>query len=476
MFKNAAISLALLTLSAHCYSQARIGTGNVKTLYDQYCAACHGNKLQGGAAVSLVDDDWIHNNDDATLARIISNGVAGTEMGGYSDVLDDEQVRSLVVLIREYGAITRSESRTSKHADDTGVYSSDLHSFKLEHIVSIDGILWGMDFLPDGTALVTQKDGKLWHIRDNKADEVKGIPEVWDHGQGGLLDVQIHPDYAQNAWVYLSYAENNGAREGMRSAGMTAIARGKIIDGKWQQGSVIYRFPDELHNSAGAHFGSRIVFKDGLLYFSIGDRGRMQEAQDLSRPNGKIHRITPEGKIPKDNPFVNTEGALPSIWSYGNRNPQGLAFHPVTGDLWETEHGPRGGDELNVIESGHNYGWPKVTFGINYNGKPISGMTHAEGISPPATYWTPSIAIAGMDFYTGQAFPKWQNHLFLGGMRAEELYRIKTDGKNVAEQELILKDAGRVRDVINGPDGYLYLLLNDRGTNSGKVVRLVSDK
>lgn len=464
--------LVLLSLSHWVNAQARIGTGTVKSLYDDNCAACHGKDLQGGASVSLVDDVWIHGSDDATITRIISEGVAGTSMQAYADVLDSEQIRSLVVLISEYKAISLTDKTKKAGAADTQM-SSGGHAFKVESVFDTKGTLWGMDFLPDGSMLVTQKSGKLWHVKDaENYTEIEGIPEVWHRGQGGLLDVQLHPDYASQPWVYLVYAENVGDD----NKGMTAVARGKIKGNKWVENESIFRFPEKFHVSSGAHFGSRIVFKDDHLYFGIGDRGNMESAQDLSVPNGKIHRITLDGKIPKDNPFVNQKDVQPSTWSYGNRNPQGLAFHPETGELWETEHGPRGGDELNVIQPGHNYGWPKVTFGINYNGRPISDLTHAEGITPPLTYWTPSIAIAGMDFYTGNAFPNWKNHLFLGGMSAEELYRIETKGNEVINRELVLKGEGRIRDVINGPDGYIYLLLNDRGSKVGKVARLVPVK
>lgn len=467
------LALCSLLTTFEADAQARIGTGSVKTLYDENCSACHGKDMHGGASVSLLDEHWIHGNDDNSIANVIENGVKGTSMQGYANVLSSEQIRSLVVLITEYKAMDKKPTSVAS-AELTATNKKTHHNFELEYLVDGPGILWGMDFLPDSSMLITQKDGKLWHATDNKLlTEITGIPEVWHHRQGGLLDVQIHPEYDNHPWVYLVYAENMGAGNFIRNKGMTAIARGKIIDGKWQENEFLFRFPEALHVASGSHFGSRIVFKDNYLYFGVGDRGDMDSAQDLSVPNGKIHRITLDGKIPKDNPFVNQKDALPSIWSYGNRNPQGLAFHPNTGELWQTEHGPRGGDELNVIHPGHNYGWPVVTFGINYSGLSISDKTHADGITPPKTHWTPSIAIAGMDFYTGDKFPHWKNHLFVGGMSAEELYRIETKNNQVVSKELILKDKGRIRDVINGPDGYLYLLLNERGPNTGKVARLV---
>ncbi len=249
---------------------------------------------------------------------------------------------------------------------------------------------------------------------------------------------------------------------------MTAVVRGRIRDGKWTEEQKLYSAPKELHTSTRAHFGSRFVFQDGYLFFGIGDRGRMGQAQDLDRPNGKIHRIHDDGRVPADNPFVNTPGALPTIWAYGARNPQGLALHPLTGELWETEHGPRGGDEVNLILPGRNYGWPTITHGINYNGKPITDKTAMPGMEQPAHYWVPSIAVCGIDFYQGDKFPKWQNNLLVTGLASQQLHRLVIEDGKVVRDEVILKGQGRLRDVNTGPDGLVYLALD-----SGALLRLV---
>jgi glucose/arabinose dehydrogenase len=235
----------------------------------------------------------------------------------------------------------------------------------------------------------------------------------------------------------------------------------------------IFRVPGKFHTSSAVHFGTRFVFQDGYLFFSIGDRGRMHMAQDVTKPNGKIHRIHDDGRIPPDNPFVDQTDAYPSLWSLGNRNPQGLALHPVTGELWETEHGPRGGDEVNLIRRGLNYGWPEITYGMNYNGTPITAETAREGLEQPALHWTPSIAVCGIDFYTGDQFPSWQNHLLVGGLASQELHRLVLDGDRVIEDEVILSDMGRVRDVATGPDGSIYVAINSNSSETSILYRLV---
>jgi glucose/arabinose dehydrogenase len=219
------------------------------------------------------------------------------------------------------------------------------------------------------------------------------------------------------------------------------------------------------------HFGCRLVFDKGYLFFSIGERGHMQDAQDITRPNGKVHRIFDDGRIPPDNPFFSQKNAFPTIWSYGNRNAQGLDRHPDTGDLWETEHGPRGGDELNLIQKGRNYGWPVITYGMNYDGTPITGITHRQGMEQPVIHWTPSIAVCGIDFYEGDKFPKWKHNLFVTALAQEELRRVVISERKVTEQEVVFKNIGRVRDVASGPDGFLYVILN----KPDKIIRLEPD-
>ena len=241
---------------------------------------------------------------------------------------------------------------------------------------------------------------------------------------------------------------------------MIKIVRGKIVRDQWTQEEIIFDVPARFHHSSGLHFGSRFVFKNRYLFFSIGDRGQRLQAQDLRTPAGKIHRIYDDGRIPEDNPFVHLKHAYKSIWAYGNRNPQGLDAHPVTGELWESEHGPRGGDEVNIIQRGENYGWPVITYGMNYDGSPITGETHRKGMQQPVHYWVPSISVCGIDFYEGDLFSGWKNDLFAGGLASQELHRLVIRRDKVVRDEVILKNQGRVRDVLSGPDGYIYVILN----------------
>jgi glucose/arabinose dehydrogenase len=295
--------------------------------------------------------------------------------------------------------------------------------------------------------------------------EIRGTPEVFARGQGGLLDVEVHPDYAENGWIYLSYSDPS--RSGER--GMTAIVRGRLRGDRWIDEETVFRAPGEFYEGARLHFGTRLVFHGPYLFFTIGDRGRQRQAQDLSRPNGKTHRIHHDGRIPEDNPFVDRDDAFPTIWTYGNRNAQGLALDPSTGNLWETEHGPRGGDELNLLRAGANYGWPVVTFGMNYNGTPITDRTSAPGMVDPVVQWTPSLAVCGLAFYGADRFPEWTGSLLSGGLASQELRLLVLDGEEVVDQPVLVEGKGRVRDVVVGPDGLPYVVFN----RPGRIVRMV---
>jgi glucose/arabinose dehydrogenase len=441
--------------------------GGAPTLYQTMCASCHGAKLTGERAQSLVDDKWTFGGDDQSIAESIREGRPGTAMAPFKAVLSEQQIRSLVIFIHEEATRARGRDAIPTPAIDR-VVPSEKHAFKIETVVPDLDTPWGMQFLPDGRMLVTERPGKLRVITPGKPlpSPIEGIPAVWAVQDGGLMDVTLHPDFAKNGWIYLSYSEPATPPSG---ASNTVIVRGKIREGKWVDQEVLFRAPKEQYWVDNSHFGSRFLWdRAGHLFYSIGDRGHQDDAQSLALPNGKVHRINDDGSIPKDNPFVGKADALGSIWSYGNRNPQGLAFHPVTGDLWESEHGPRGGDELNVIEPGKNYGWPVITYGMNYDGTPITDKTEAPGMEQPIVQWTPSIAACPIAFYTGNQFPKWKNDLFVGALVFQELRRLSIDGRKVTHQEVLFKGIGRVRDVVNGPDGYLYVLLN----NPGRIVRL----
>lgn len=457
----AACCLILFTIPAE--AQVRIGTGDVVGLYTQHCAVCHGTDYNNGLGGSLLDT-WDHVTAQRSVEDIIRKGLPELEMQPYEGILTDEQIRSLAILIEEkrYQAAGEEASFPTQRSAE---FQTELHNFKIQTLTTCpDGVFWAVEFLPDGSAVLTGFEGQLYLFKDGKLSvPITGLPEITRQGQGGLMDVGVHPDYADNGWIYLSYTEKFPENDGY----FTTISRGRINNGQWIDNEIIYRTDPEFATKRGQHFGIRLVFQDGYLFFGIGDRGAQDQAQDLTRPNGKIHRIHDDGRIPDDNPFRDTPNAYPTLWSYGNRNPQGLTLHPETGALWESEHGPRGGDEINMIEPGKNYGWPVITYGMNYNGTPITSLTEKEGMEQPATHFTPSIAICGTDFYTGDRFPKWQNHLFTGGLAAQELWRLETSGNQVTHRELILKNQGRIRDVRVGPDGFLYLILN-KGRRSGE--------
>lgn len=425
--------------------------------------------LQGGTAPSLLTNAWKAGSDDISIARAISEGNPAKGMPSWKEALTEAEIRAMVVLLREKIAKAQSETNVIAKPIDGEVVASAEHKFRFKTVADKLENPWSIAFLPDGRMLVTELPGRLRIVEKGNllTNAVSGTPKVLAKGQGGLMDVAVHPGYATNGWVYLSYAD--GKKVDGKEVGMTAVVRGRIKENNWVDEQTVFRAAQDSYLATQFHYGCRLVFDDrGHLFFSIGERGIKEHAQDLTRPNGKIHRIMDDGKIPADNPFVGQSNAVPSIWSFGNRNAQGLARHPKTGDLWETEHGPRGGDELNLIQRGRNYGWPIITFGMDYNGTPISALTAKPGMEQPVIHWTPSIAVCGMDFYFGDEFPGWNGNLFVTALAQQELRRIVLDGQRVTKQEVLFKNIGRVRDVCAGPDGLIYVALN--GPN--KIIRL----
>ncbi|MCF2858355.1 PQQ-dependent sugar dehydrogenase [Pseudoalteromonas sp. SMS1] len=446
-------------------------TAKVEDVFKANCASCHGEKLQGGMAGSLLDSTWLSDGSDKSLAEAIKQGVKERGMPAFGASLSDEAIRTLVVFIREAGY--RADTQTIQTPTLNTHFKTDYHSVNTREITSTTGIIWAMDFLPDGKLLYTLRQGELWMINKNgKRVQIKNTPQVWHRGQGGMLDVMPDPDYVQNGWIYLSYSKKTGKNGSGQDIGITAIVRGKIKNNQWVDQQTLFEAPTKTHKNRGWHFGSRFAISGEYLFFSNGDEGHQNDAQDLKTQNGKIHRIYKNGQIPKDNPFYEQAGALKTIWTYGNRNPQGLVKHPTTHQIWSTEHGPRGGDELNLITKGLNYGWPKVTFGMNYDGTPITPHTSLPGMQQPIHQWTPSIAVAGMNFYTNALFDKWQGDLFVGSLAKKQLHRLRIKGNQVIEDEIILKGLGRIRDVVTAPSGEIYITMNDRQANESKVIAL----
>jgi glucose/arabinose dehydrogenase len=353
-------------------------------------------------------------------------------------------------------------------ADDAETLLSELHDVRVVTITEGLEHPWGLAFLPDGRMLVTERPGTLRIIGADgslEREPVAGLPDAVDaHGQGGLLDVALHPDYAQNGWIYLSYAAEGRGGHG------TEVARGRLKGNSLRDVEVLFSMQPKSGNRR--HFGSRLIFdRDGYLYVTLGDRGEEERAQRLDDHAGSVLRLHDDGRVPEDNPFLETRGALPEIYTYGNRNVQGGALNPYTGEVWTHEHGPQGGDEINIIRAGTNYGWPTITYGVQYvTGAKIGEGTAKPGMAQPLHYWVPSIAPSGMSFYDGALFPKWQGQLFVGGLREQALVRLELDGERVVKEErMFTGELGRIRDVRQGPDGALYLLSDAR---KGKLMRL----
>jgi glucose/arabinose dehydrogenase len=349
---------------------------------------------------------------------------------------------------------------------------SALHDYMV--VTVADGLVtpWSMAFLPGGDMLITERPGRLRVVHNGNLlpEPVSGVPTVLAQGQGGLLDVLPHPDFADNGFIYLSYSKPN------EGGSTTAVIRGHYADGALTDVEEVF----EAVSQGRGHYGSRLAFDaDGYLFITVGDRqvpstGDLEAhpAQDVSNNHGTINRIHDDGSIPEDNPFVGQDGANPAIYSYGHRNPQGLVVHPETGDVWATEHGPQGGDELNRIQPGANYGWPVVGYGVNYrSGSAIHEGTQREGMESPTYFWVPSIATSGLMVYTGDKFPEWHGNMFVGGLGGQQIARLTMDGQRVTREETLFQGHGRIRDIRQGPDGYIYVAIEDRTGAPTSVVR-----
>ena len=482
----AACAVAPLLLAAPVAAQTAVG---VEQLWVNNCLRCHGQNGQGGGAgtSTLLSDDLMDQSHDLRFYQVIKRGLPESGMEAFGETLEDAQVWALVGYIRELQHRDWRKRVGSTRADATGTVRTQRHAFRIERVVEHGlRIPWSVEFLPDGRMLIADRPGQLRVHSTGKpggvlSAPVEGTPQVRHRGQGGLMDVAVHPRHAENGWIYLAYSHPRQL-DG-REVSMTRIVRGKLRESQgrlaWVDQQIIFDARPEHDLPGDLHFGCRIVFdpKDpSILFFSIGDRGRMEMAQSLDRPNGKVHRIRDDGSIPEDNPFAagreTMPTAYPSIWSYGHRNPQGLVFD-LNGHLWDTEHGPRGGDELNRIAPGKNYGWPVVSFGFNYNGRPFATPWPAkevsvdapstDGVAMPVYRWMPSIGACGLDVARGPAFPDWRGDLLAGGLSGQNVDRIRVapDGNALVEREEILHGLGRVRDVVVGPDGSVYVALND---------------
>jgi glucose/arabinose dehydrogenase/cytochrome c5 len=470
------------------------GLGDAPDIYAKNCAGCHGNDLAGARGPSLFAAALLAERSDEELRQSILNGIADGGMPSFKGQLDDAQIGRLLAFLRIRGG--GMATQPASVPDPTNlVIKSEKQTFKIDVVASGIDTPWGEAFLPDGRLLVTERTGHIRIVDANgklEADPVKGTPTPWVRQDGGFFDIAVNPDdKTANPWVYLSYSEVlPGFAGALPPPGplapgvslplsMTRIVRGHInARGEWVDQQDIFKAPASLYTPSVIHYGSRFLFDGkGHLFFSLGERGDMTNAQRLDSPLGKIHRVNDDGSVPVDNPFVGKPGAIGSIWSYGNRNPEGLSYDPRTGLLWESEHGPTGGDEINIIEKGHNYGWGVVSMGLQ------PGITHQHepGMDDPITYYSPSIGPSGITFNTGNKYSGWTNNLFLAALVGQKLFRYEIEGRKIVHQEILWNQYGRTRAVIMGRDGLLYILLqNSTGaamstaaSTPGMVVRLV---
>ena len=447
---------------------------SVTRQYLDNCAHCHGENGEGGGAGTrtLNTKPLFDQSKDHPFFDAIKKGVPDRAMPAYGDTLSDEEIWAQVVHIRELQAKALRAEFGSPKPDSTGVYASDKAKFRVETFVEAGkGLVtpWSIDWLKDGRALVTNRRGEMFLVGTDGAlgPKIEGLPETSEIGQGGYMDVRVHPT---NGWLYFAYTE---PKAGDRSQGLTKIVRGHLDGTRWKDQQTIWEAPQEWYTGSGIHFGGKIVFDDkGHVFFSVGERGLNMRGQSLDVPVAKIYRLNDDGTVPKDNPYVG-KTRFGGIWTWGHRNPQGLAL-ASDGQLWDTEHAPRGGDELNPIKKGANYGWPIVTYGINYNDTPwaLPWPKPGQNLEMPVFRWLPSVGTSGLALVKGAAFPSWKGDLLAGGLAGQNLDRFRVKGDRMVEREELLQGMGRVRDVNVAKDGTVYVVLN----GPDKIVRLVPAK
>ncbi|MEI9920860.1 MAG: PQQ-dependent sugar dehydrogenase [Bacteroidota bacterium] len=430
-------------------------------VYKNYCTGCHGAQLQGSIATALIKTDWKHGGDRASIIKTIANGVPNTEMAKWSGMLTAKDIEA----VTDYILAAQANSSVAKEEAKPLDIQTKLYKLKIEKLIT-EGLVipYGIEFVDARRALITERPGGLRWMIDGKLDPqpIKGIPKCYaNDNYGGMMDLALDPEYSKNGWIYIAFSHNPQNSPDKNTPGMTKVVRGKLDGHQWTNEQTLFQVPDSLLVTGGTRWGCRfLIDKQGYLYFTIGDMNRAEDSQILTRPSGKVYRINRDGSIPKDNPLVKNKKDLQAIYSWGNRNVQGLAQHPVTGVIYASEHGPKGGDELNILKNGANYGWPVITYGIGYDDAIISNETQRPGMEQPITYWTPSIAVSAIEFVTSPKFPLWKNNLLVSALGFQEIRRLVIDGEKVPEQELLLKGYGRVRDLKFGPDGALYVLTN----------------
>ena len=449
-----------------------------KRLYEQNCASCHGLQFQGsGLGPALSPSTYIYGGEEWDVYRIAKNGLASKGMPAFGATLDEDQLNAIAKYVPTRKSAEEPEEDTADATPETPQFDAPGKVSTLDYEVNLEVVTdqldtpWAIAFPDAETLLVTERVGRVRVIKNGKLDPkpIAGTPEVFvsthKWNQAGLHDIALDPDYAKNGWIYLAYshpAPNVSNPEEPLS--MTRIVRGKIKNHRWTQEQVVFEAGAEHYNNHFWHYGGRMAFDaHGYLYFSVGDRGVHEQAREPGKPFGKFHRLHSDGRVPTDNPFREKPGFLPSIFSLGHRNPQGMSLHPKTGKLWATEHGPRGGDELNILKATGDYGWPNVTYGINYGGTPMTPHTRMEGVEQPVIYWRPSIGVSGMAFYQGGEFPLWRNKILATALARRELRLLTLDGERVQHEETLVKFAGRPYEPAVGPNGSVYIVTDSPG-------------
>lgn len=427
-----------------------------EAIYTELCSSCHGQKVE-----AFVDRKWNHGNTKPEIIASITNGYVDAGMPSWSASLSKGEINAIAdLIVQSLGTVTQYDFKDKEKQE---VYEVDGMTIKLETVATGIDVPWGMAVLPSGELLISDRAGEL--ILVNKSGEktkINGLPVALAKGQGGLMDVALHPQFASNGLVYLSYSKSK--EEGEKTLSTTAVIRGKIENGNFVNSKEI--FEALPYATTRHHYGSRLQFdNNGYLFISVGDRGNRDEnPQSLMSDCGKIHRINDSGSVPIDNPYAKSDEARHTIWSYGHRNPQGLTLNSETNQIWETEHGPRGGDEVNIIQKGKNFGWPVISYGINYDGTTFTTLTEKEGMIQPEIYWLPSIAPSGLTFVNGDLYPAWRGDLLAGSLRFNYVNRCVIKDNKIVEEEKILQNIGRTRNVIQGQDGYIYISVENPGT------------
>jgi glucose/arabinose dehydrogenase/cytochrome c5 len=442
-----------------------------RQIYLIHCAGCHGSNLQGAAASPLIKTEWTYGRRRSYLLKNVRFGIQSTEMIAWNTILTDDEIEVVVDYILEAQDIPVNMLRPIPRYIESKEYS-----IRVENLF-IDQKLypWGIEFVNPDLALLIERSGKMRWIRNDKLDDrvIEGLPPPFiSNNFGGYFDIALDPNYEDNGWIYLSFSDTNREFDDKSGLMKIKITRGKIEDYKWVSSETLFEVPESQMVQPTILLGGGLLFDErGFLYFSIGSLERRIASQDLRDAAGKVFRIHPDGSIPSDNPFIGEPGSLQGIFTIGHRNIQGIAQHPTTRDIWTTEHGPMGGDELNILNKGCNYGWPVITHGLDYDGTRISHKTEEEGMEQPIIYWTPSIGVSPATFVSKTHFHKWENNLLIGALAFEEVRRLVILNNMVVEQEIILKGYGRVRDLKFSPDGSLYVLLN----GPGRIVRLIPE-